>query len=113
MTPYGSAVFFSLSSVTRQLWRRDLSIARKKSLYPSGIREVLRLLPVSGRSFVKLLRMTDAAASEAARLLVAQRWRGQRPVRLARELAERVGELPAEDRRRLLDALRDGSGRRD
>jgi len=51
--------------------------------------------------------MTDTAASEAARLLVAQRWRGQRPVRLARELMPRVDELPAAERSRLLDALRD------
>jgi hypothetical protein len=57
--------------------------------------------------------MTDTTPSEAARLLVAQRWGGQRPVRLACELAERVGELPAAERNRLLDALRDGSGRRD
>jgi len=67
-----------------------------------------RDLSISGRSFAKMLRMADTAASEAARRLVAQRWRGQRPVRLARELAERVGELPTEERSRLLDALRDG-----
>ena len=56
--------------------------------------------------------MGHTSASEAARQLVAQRWGSQRPTRLARELAERVGELPAEERSRLLDALR-GSGRRD
>jgi hypothetical protein len=37
--------------------------------------------------------------------LAARRWRGQVPTRLARELAERVDELPAVERRALLDAL--------
>ena len=50
--------------------------------------------------------MTDSAVSEAARQLVAQRWGDQRPVRLARELLPRLDELPAEERSRLLDALR-------
>ena len=43
--------------------------------------------------------------SGAARLLVAQRWGASKPVRLARELAERAAELPEVERRALLDAL--------
>jgi hypothetical protein len=43
--------------------------------------------------------------SGAARLLVAQRWGSQRPVKLARELLGRVDELPPVERRQLLDAL--------
>ena len=39
------------------------------------------------------------------RSLAAQRWRGQVPARLARELVPRVDELPAIERRALLDAL--------
>jgi hypothetical protein len=49
--------------------------------------------------------MTDAAASEAARQLVARRWQGQRPTRLARELARRAAELPENERAELLAAL--------
>jgi hypothetical protein len=90
----------------------DLSIAEKISFRSSDIREILRRPPLLGRSFAKIVRMTDTAASEAARLLVAQRWGSQRPTRLARELLPRLDELPAEERSRLLDALR-GSGRRD
>ena len=92
--------------------RADLSTAKKNLVLPVRYAGMLRLLPVLGRCFVKIVRMTDTAASEAARALVAQRWGSQRPARLARELAERVGELPAEERSRLLDALR-GSGRHD
>jgi hypothetical protein len=47
----------------------------------------------------------DAVASAAARALVARRWGASRPVRLARELAERVGELPEIERRHLIHAL--------
>jgi hypothetical protein len=43
--------------------------------------------------------------SGAARLLVAHRWGSQKPARLARELVERVDELPPVERRQLLDAL--------
>ena len=44
-------------------------------------------------------------ASAAARELVARRWGSQRPVKLARELAERAGELPEVELRALLAAL--------
>jgi hypothetical protein len=37
--------------------------------------------------------------------LAARRWRGQVPIRLARELVSRVDELPEVERRQLLDAL--------
>jgi hypothetical protein len=37
--------------------------------------------------------------------LAARRWRGQVAIRFARELAERVDELPLIERRALLDAL--------
>jgi hypothetical protein len=43
--------------------------------------------------------------SGAARLLVAHRWGSQKPSRLARELVERVDELPPVERRALLAAL--------
>jgi len=49
--------------------------------------------------------MTDTATSEAARQLVAKRWGPQRPIKLARELALRVDELPASERARLRAAL--------
>ena len=49
--------------------------------------------------------MDDTQVSAAARLMVAQRWGAQKPVRLARELALRVGELPEPERVRLLNAL--------
>jgi hypothetical protein len=39
------------------------------------------------------------------RELAARRWRGQVPARLARQLVPRVDELPAIERRQLLDAL--------
>jgi hypothetical protein len=56
-----------------------------------------------------MLRMTDTAvseaASEAARALIRQRWGAQRPIKLARELASRVDELPAVERARLRAAL--------
>lgn len=81
------------------------------STNPSGMQDLLRGLPALGRSFARIVRMTDTAASEAARQLVAQRWGSQRPARLARELLPRLDELPAEERSRLLDALRD-EGRR-
>jgi hypothetical protein len=52
------------------------------------------------------MRMDGAQeVSGAARLLVARRWGSQRPVKLARELAERAAELPEVERRALLDAL--------
>jgi hypothetical protein len=50
--------------------------------------------------------MTDAASVSAVmRELAARRWRGQVPIRLARELVPRVDELPEVERRQLLDAL--------
>jgi hypothetical protein len=49
--------------------------------------------------------MTNTQVSGAARQLAARRWGSQRPVKLARELAERAAELPELDRRQLLDAL--------
>jgi hypothetical protein len=48
--------------------------------------------------------MDDAQVSGAARQLAVQRWGAQKPVRLARELVQRVDELPVE-RRALLAAL--------
>jgi hypothetical protein len=52
-----------------------------------------------------LLRMGESPASTAARELVRARWGAQRPVKLARELAARVSELPATERERLRQAL--------
>jgi hypothetical protein len=49
--------------------------------------------------------MNDTQVGSAARELAAQRWGASKPVRLARELAERAAELPPTERRRLLDAL--------
>ena len=60
---------------------------------------------VSGRIYGRIVRMSDTAASEAARALVAHRWGSQRPVRLARELVTRLDELPTVERAALVDAL--------
>jgi hypothetical protein len=49
--------------------------------------------------------MNSPVASEAARQLSQARWGPQRPTRLARELAERVDELPPAERERLRMAL--------
>lgn len=49
--------------------------------------------------------MSDRAASVAARQLSSSRWGSQKPVRLARELAGRVDELPDPERTQLLNAL--------
>ena len=49
--------------------------------------------------------MSNAASSEAARLLSLARWGSTRPQRLAEELAERASEIPPDERRRLLEAL--------
>lgn len=50
--------------------------------------------------------MSDPAlVSAVMREMAAKRWHGQRPVRLAKELALRAAELPPEERQRLLDAL--------
>jgi hypothetical protein len=49
--------------------------------------------------------MNDSQASSAARLLAVQRWGASKPSRLARELAERVDELPEVERRQLIAAL--------
>jgi hypothetical protein len=54
--------------------------------------------------------MNDSQASSAARLLAVQRWGPSKPSRLARELAERVDELPEVERRRLLAALMETRG---
>jgi hypothetical protein len=43
--------------------------------------------------------------SAVMRELAARRWRGRVPTRLARELAERVDELPDPERVRLLNVL--------
>jgi hypothetical protein len=53
---------------------------------------------------------SNVAASAAARALVARRWGASKPSRLARELVERAGELPDEDRKRVLDALLETRG---
>jgi hypothetical protein len=53
----------------------------------------------------RLFCMTDTQVSVAARQLAARRWGSQRATRLARELESRVGQLPAAERIRLLDAL--------
>jgi hypothetical protein len=54
--------------------------------------------------------MSDAAqVSAVMRDLAARRWRGQVPIRLARELVPRVDELPPVERRALLDALTRGA----
>jgi hypothetical protein len=50
--------------------------------------------------------MSDAATVSAVmRSLAARRWRGQVPIRLARELVPRVDELPEVERRALIAAL--------
>lgn len=49
--------------------------------------------------------MADTQTSSAARELAMVRWGAQRPVKLARELAERVGELPEIERVQLRAAL--------
>jgi hypothetical protein len=51
--------------------------------------------------------MSDPTASEAARTLSMARWGSRRPARLAHELTQRVHELPAAERTRLLEALQD------
>jgi hypothetical protein len=56
--------------------------------------------------------MPDAAVTSAVmRALAARRWRGRVSTRLARELAERVDELPEVERRSLLAALTQHSNR--
>ena len=57
-----------------------------------------------------MLCMRDAVTTEAPtaaemRRRVAARWGPQRPIRLAQELAERIGELPPLERDRLRRAL--------
>jgi hypothetical protein len=50
--------------------------------------------------------MPDAAVTSAVMAELAhRRWRGQVPTRLARELAERLDELPEIERRALAAAL--------
>jgi hypothetical protein len=50
--------------------------------------------------------MSDAATVSAVmRELAARRWRGQVPIRLARELRSRAAELPEVERRALIAAL--------
>jgi hypothetical protein len=50
--------------------------------------------------------MIDAATRSAVMSeLARQRWRGQVAIRCARELTERVDELPLIERRQLIDAL--------
>jgi hypothetical protein len=49
--------------------------------------------------------MSDTQVSVAARQMAAQRWGSQKPVRLARELELRAGELPEPDRIRLVAVL--------
>ena len=56
--------------------------------------------------------MSDAAqVSAVMRSLAARRWRGQVPKRLAAELVPRVDELPEVERRALLHALTEHTGR--
>ena len=56
--------------------------------------------------------MSDAAhVSAVMRELAAQRWGSSKPVRLAKELALRAHELPEVERRQLLDALTEHTGR--
>ena len=50
----------------------------------------------------KIFRMTDPVSMRA---LAAKRWGSQRPTRLAREVAERIHELPEAERVRLMNAL--------
>jgi hypothetical protein len=54
--------------------------------------------------------MSDTQVSVAARELAAQRWGSQRPTKLARELVQRVHELPEIERRQLLHALTQHTG---
>jgi hypothetical protein len=49
--------------------------------------------------------MTDTQTSSAARQMAMVRWGPQKPIRLAKELAERASELPDSERIRLLAAL--------
>jgi hypothetical protein len=49
--------------------------------------------------------MSDTQVSGAARQMAAQRWGASKPVRMARELAERAAELPDLERIRLVAAL--------
>jgi hypothetical protein len=51
------------------------------------------------------------SASAAARALAARRWGASRPAKLARELAERVDELPETECRALIAALAERTGR--
>lgn len=53
---------------------------------------------------------TVAPVAEEMRRRAAARWGPQRPVRLARELASRIDELPAAERDRLRKALGDEKG---
>lgn len=63
-------------------------------------------MPLFGRLASRMLRMSDATTATAAgRQLAAQRWGPQRPVKLARELASRIDELPAVERAKLRAAL--------
>jgi hypothetical protein len=54
---------------------------------------------------------TTSAVSAVMREMSARPWRGQVPARLARELVPRVDELPEIERRRLLAALIEHTGR--
>jgi hypothetical protein len=49
--------------------------------------------------------MSNEAASEASRALLKARWGNQKVVRIAREVAERATELPADVRQKLREAL--------
>src|SRR5215212_1180518 len=62
-----SSLFCGRRSMTRPLSLADLSIAKKIVVKRSGIREMLRSPSVLGGCFVRIVRMTDTAASEAAR----------------------------------------------
>ena len=52
--------------------------------------------------------MSDTHLSGAARVMAVRRWGASKPIRMARELAERAAELPEVERRELLDALIEG-----
>ena len=60
---------------------------------------------------MEVTQTSNAAATAAARALVARRWGPSKPVRLARELALRASELPDTERRALIDALTEHANR--
>jgi hypothetical protein len=47
----------------------------------------------------------NQALSAAGKALAAERWQATRPIRLSRELVQRMGELPVDERQALRRAL--------